>query len=215
MELARLLGAEQPVRALQSPSLYGATEPTRLEDAAEQYLAQIRAVQPSGPYGSRRPDDLTLVRAFPSVLRQYAGKPASFSRARLERLQPEERVALMIDDIRASGALPPEVDSAGIRLLFEAWKTHLLAVQAHRPAPLAHAQPIVFFQARQKESRALLRLLDISLPKGIELHGWQPLTCGRIELHHVPGSHFTMLNSSNVGPLAEILRTRLAEVAAR
>lgn len=51
LDLARLMGADQPVYGLQGPDPRGNADP--LEDAtemAEQYLAAIRRVQPNGPY---------------------------------------------------------------------------------------------------------------------------------------------------------------------
>ena len=50
-DLSRLLGTEQPFYALQSRGLSGAEEPLRsIEGMATAYLAEIRAVQPEGPY---------------------------------------------------------------------------------------------------------------------------------------------------------------------
>lgn len=49
--LAAHLGLDQPVYALQAKGLYGEDEPhRRFEDMAKDYLAEIRAVQPEGPY---------------------------------------------------------------------------------------------------------------------------------------------------------------------
>ena len=49
--LARELGADQPFYALQSRGLDGAQAPhERVEDMAAHYLAEIRSVQPRGPY---------------------------------------------------------------------------------------------------------------------------------------------------------------------
>jgi aspartate racemase len=49
--LARLLGLDQPFYGLQSRGLDGTTRPlTRIETIAAEYLAEIRQVQPVGPY---------------------------------------------------------------------------------------------------------------------------------------------------------------------
>ncbi len=49
--LARLLGLEQPLYGLQSAGLDGETEPlTRIEEIAEFFLSEMRAIQPQGPY---------------------------------------------------------------------------------------------------------------------------------------------------------------------
>ena len=50
-DLAQLLGPEQPFYGLQSRGLGGTEEPFRsIEEMAAAYLAEIRAVQPEGPY---------------------------------------------------------------------------------------------------------------------------------------------------------------------
>ncbi|RIL05279.1 MAG: polyketide synthase [Proteobacteria bacterium] len=49
--LAAHLGKDQPVYALQAKGLYGDDEPhRRFPDAAEDYLREVRSVQPEGPY---------------------------------------------------------------------------------------------------------------------------------------------------------------------
>lgn len=48
--LARHLGPDQPVYGFKSPGLSGGEEFARLEQMAAQYVADLRAVQPSGPY---------------------------------------------------------------------------------------------------------------------------------------------------------------------
>ncbi|HBL27685.1 MAG TPA: hypothetical protein DD490_12680 [Acidobacteria bacterium] len=51
VELARSLGEDQPFYALQDPAIYGEEAPTAgVEELAGSYLAEVRAVQPNGPY---------------------------------------------------------------------------------------------------------------------------------------------------------------------
>src|ERR1041384_8169070 len=48
--LSRYLGAEQPVFGFRAPGLAGREETARIEDMAAQYLRDLRAIQPHGPY---------------------------------------------------------------------------------------------------------------------------------------------------------------------
>jgi len=51
LDLARQIGAEQPIYALQARGLDAGQQPhTRIEDMAAEYLKAIREVQPHGPY---------------------------------------------------------------------------------------------------------------------------------------------------------------------
>ena len=49
--LAHLIGADRPFYGLQARGLYGDQEPHRsIEDAARDYISELRDVQPTGPY---------------------------------------------------------------------------------------------------------------------------------------------------------------------
>lgn len=49
--LARCLGPDQPFYGLQSPGLYGGAPPLKtVEEMSSHYLAELKTVQPSGPY---------------------------------------------------------------------------------------------------------------------------------------------------------------------
>src|SRR5206468_10373945 len=50
VNLARHLGAEQPIYGFKSRGLDGREEFERIEDMAAQYIADLRALQPVGPY---------------------------------------------------------------------------------------------------------------------------------------------------------------------
>ncbi|MDQ3802878.1 MAG: amino acid adenylation domain-containing protein, partial [Acidobacteriota bacterium] len=51
LELAKLLGEDQPLYGLQAPGAFGEREPlSRIEDLAAHYVSTIRDVQPHGPY---------------------------------------------------------------------------------------------------------------------------------------------------------------------
>jgi amino acid adenylation domain-containing protein len=50
LQLARALGADQPVYGLQYPDDDSAAAPASLEELAGRYLNELRAVQPAGPY---------------------------------------------------------------------------------------------------------------------------------------------------------------------
>ena len=50
LELAKSLGRNQPVYALQSPLLYGDSRFTKIEDLADLFIDWIQRVQPRGPY---------------------------------------------------------------------------------------------------------------------------------------------------------------------
>jgi thioesterase domain-containing protein len=49
-DLAKYLGADQPFYGLQSRGLNGEAPHTRIEDMAAHYIAELRQIQPQGPY---------------------------------------------------------------------------------------------------------------------------------------------------------------------
>jgi thioesterase domain-containing protein/acyl carrier protein len=176
-------------------------------DGEEVDLLAMFDSHPPQAYHTDPPADASYVQAFPSILQMYSGQVPHISGDEIRQLDAPAQVDYMVRQIRASHVLPAEVDDEGIKLLFGLWKTHLLALRAHRPAPLRHAQRITYFRAAEAQPPDLPRLLHIDLRD--DGAAWAAFTPGTFEVHTVPGSHYTMLNAAHSGALAPTLASAL------
>ena len=107
-----------------------------------------------------------------------------------------------IDDIveraKSSGLLPPEVGPAEIRRLLEVLAANLKALRSYLPGP--YAGRVTLFRA--VESTTLHR--DTTL-------GWRALASRGVEVHEIPGDHYSMVREPHLRVLAERIKDCLDE----
>ena len=230
-ELSNHLGFERPFYGLQARGLAENQIPyTRIEDMAAYYIDAIRTVRPDGPYllggwsmggviayemaqqlegqGQQvsllalldaRPvtsvddaaqwDELTLLGSFARDL----GLPVDgleLSTDELANLDSDELLSHVLQRAIDAGVVPGDIQLAHARRLFEVFKINVQALQSYRPE--ASSTRVTLLKAGEQE------VAD-------ETMGWGTLTSGEIEIHRVPGNHFTIVREPNVRSLAEQL----------
>jgi len=225
-DLARHLGPDQPVYAIQNQGLYGGTAPHRsVPEMAAHYLNEIRTVQPRGPYR----------------LAGYCfGISVAFEMARV-LLREGEQVALLAS---LNGTTPGYVNGPGLGAAFTApapagirsWRAF---VRARIPGLVWRLERPVFelcctfgwpIPARLRE-RWFLALNGVAehayrpepypgsmvvfRSKGLYYDpcmGWGGHVKGGIETHDIPGSHRDhrdLMEEPIVGTLTEALKRYL------
>jgi amino acid adenylation domain-containing protein len=225
--VARHLGAQRPFYALQARGVDGKAPPfTRIEDAAEAYVAELRAFQPEGPY----------------FLTGYCGGGAiAFEMARMLREQGESVAMLALLDTYRPGI---SISAARYRQLVRGISTKGLAYVWQRlTARLRHELGVLWSELRVRCHRMLGRVVphelrDLWLTRaffraaahyrprvypgklivlrakdadplvasvGREL-GWTGLARGGIEVHDVPGNHDNLIEEPNAPVLAATLK---------
>ena len=215
---------------------------TRIEEMASDYLTALRAVQPEGPYllggwslggivafemaqqleaqGQKvallalldawalAPEESSAAAIEGTVLLALAQDlgfgvdDATFLSDHLSRLAPNEQLTYILERVRAAHLAPPDVGLAQLRRHLHVLQTNLRARQSYRP----------------QEYPGLITLLRASERSGVVPQdptlGWGTLATSGVEVHLVPGNHYTMLREPHVQVLAEQLRAVLREALA-
>jgi thioesterase domain-containing protein len=233
-ELAGHLGEGQPVYALQSRGLDPAHAPaTCVEAMADDYLAELRAVQPAGPYRlggwsmggvvafemARRlraaGEEVEMLALIDSVL-PAAGANAQGEHA-WERLADFARhldlpVERMADAAEAGADVAPEA-----RL---EWVWERARRAGDLPADLTFADIRRYHEVYHANSGALARYLPgpydgtLTLYRAAEradadVARWEALAPGRLTVHTTHAGHFGMVRKPFVRELAASLATSL------
>jgi thioesterase domain-containing protein/acyl carrier protein len=196
LDLARGLGPDQPLFGLQAPALssrQAADLPAprleeRLEDIAAAYLAQVRRVQPAGPYRLAG-WSLGGVVAF-EMAPAVPIDPARFEEMVRGRSFEE---LLALPEIRA--ALPPEIGPQQVAELFALFRRNLQAVRAYSPGPYG-GRPLLI---RAEETAA-------AVPETAT--GWAALAAS-LEVRILPGDHYSLLRPPHVTALCACLTAHL------
>jgi len=234
--LARRLGAQQPVYALQARGLEDGQEPqTEVEAMARDYLAAVRTVQSHGPY----------------LLGGWSiGGVIAFEMARQLQAQGEEVKLLALFDTQAPNAEAESEVIDDMSLLGRYALNLGLSPQQLQDATNAFSQdqtgdPLVFLLEYAKAASILphdmslarlrqqFRVFNINVraaesyqpadvPASIVLFrasegpadvdpalGWRRLGLENLEVHDAPGNHLTMMREPNVSVLAERLASKV------
>ncbi|MFP5265169.1 MAG: non-ribosomal peptide synthetase, partial [Blastocatellia bacterium] len=235
VDLARQLGADQAFYGFQSRGVNNNESlDLRIEDMAAHYLGSLREVQPQGPYllggwsiGGliafemaqqlrAEGEQIALLALLDTVApTRYAAPEAwgslsllatfaqdmgltleqlAISEDDLVQLNPHEQLRHVLERAQSFGILPPDFNQPLIQRFFEVFVTNVDAASRYVPKTTS-GRPSLF--------RAIERPV---LNTGDEAYGWDELLSDELEVHSVPGGHFTMLRRPNVRVLAEHLK---------
>lgn len=226
-QLVRALSPDIPFYGMHSLGLEpGEVPQDRIEDMAARYLADMRAVQPNGPYliGGRCLGAyvafemaLQLVEIGENVallalldptappgmrrdLRYYVRRAAFFRRRKQLVRAALRRVRWTLHQVQRLRVLH-YLGSRHTRRIQRTYKAHMRAQRTY--APGAYPGGISFFAAREEYAP------DDSRPL------WRNLTSGTFELHLVPGTHRTMRQDPHLQTLARELESAIREARQR
>ncbi|NTF57851.1 amino acid adenylation domain-containing protein [Agrobacterium rhizogenes] len=156
------------------------------------------------------PSDAQVVGSLLSIFGRYSGKPVEVTREtldRLEKLEHEERIRYLKDELQSLGLIDARADEGSIRGIFNVYKAAAAFGMNYDPPKV----PL-------RSSLLLFRAID-SMPAGINLPeirqtpawGWEDFSAAPVDCHDVPGDHFTCLSAEYAGEIARTLKRRLVE----
>jgi thioesterase domain-containing protein len=107
----------------------------------------------------------------------------------------DEQVARVLVQAQRQNLLPVDVNASRLNLLFEAYKRNSSAMEAYVPGP--YAGRVTLFKAQERIGKSLSPSADA---------GWGALAAGGVEVHELPGNHYSMIRQPHVRVLAQRLR---------
>jgi amino acid adenylation domain-containing protein len=235
VDLARRLKLDQAFYGIQMDNRSAETvNGERIEQMAARYIDLIRSVQPHGPYNlggwsmggvvayemarqlEQHGDAVSLLALFDaSASSEWGGTEEEYMEFFLtgvatdlgiapEQLNlngngnrftdPEAQVEHILREAQRENLLPFEVNPSRVNLLFGAYKKNSDAMQAYIPGP--YSGRVTLFKAAERIAKG---------PQS-EDAGWGALAAGGVNVHEVPGNHFSMIREPHVQVLAECLR---------
>jgi thioesterase domain-containing protein len=221
-----------PFYGLQAPGLEGECEPyTKIEQLASLYIEAIKAVHNDGPYlvGGWSMGGIVAYEMAQQLLEQGQKVPLlvvmdstctnhsknyfkeeiecflqnipglKLSAADLNMSSDsysdyfsDKHVKSILELAKKSGYITSGFGFAQVERYFKLMKTNIIAHLRYRQRP--YGGRIVYFKASEN-----INYHDASV-------GWGDLTAGDIEIHNVPGDHFSMMREPNVQVVADKLR---------
>ena len=195
-DLAGLLQEERTVYGVQARGLEEGQAPLEtIEEMAELYVGALREVRPHGPYRLLGYSMGGLI-AYEMACRLAADG---------ERV---EQVALI--DIPPDGSEPGPPPLHGPGGLQEPQKLDFAIIRRYRAVWRANRDASPLWKPGRYEGNVLLVLTDEGFgpiaAAGDPTLGWGNLVTGRVDIAHVPGSHYNVLDRVHVEALVEAAR---------
>ncbi len=127
---------------------------------------------------------------------RYFGLPLD-PRKSLARIPKDELLARVLEQAKAAGLVPQDVEASQARPFIELCKADFRATRNY----LMHRYPgpVTLFKAAQ----------ELAEPSTDPTLGWSRWAAGGVEVHVVPGNHASMVYQPHVEVLAEVIRTCL------
>jgi acyl transferase domain-containing protein/thioesterase domain-containing protein/acyl carrier protein len=231
-ELANLLGRDQPFYGLQTPGLDGASGLyTSIEEMAARYLESILQIQPTGPYFlggysmgglvsyeiaqqlKAKGEELSLLAlldtSFSSpndpiemddavTIVALMGPPASLFLKTLRQIEPDQQLSYALEQGRMANLIPSQIDLSDAQLIVEVTKANALAARHYLPRP--YSGRLTLFQAM--DDHPLFPTGNGTSPD--HASRWKKLALS-VDLHEIPGNHYTILRQPQVQVVAEKL----------
>ncbi|WP_432497630.1 alpha/beta fold hydrolase [Kineococcus gypseus] len=202
LPLARRLAPTCAVHALQAHRLEtGGLPDWTLARAARRHLAQVRRVQPRGPY---------------HLAGHSLGALLALEVAAALRAAGEEVALLVLVDSFAPGRTPAPAPRTALRRVRDAVSvalTGLLPVPGQGHTPRFYNQGVLLgrrYRGRTWEGRALV-VVAADEP-GDRALGWERWLSGPWQLREVPGTHLSVLREPSVAALAGVIADALEDV---
>ncbi len=223
-DLAENLDADQPFYGLQARGCDdGEVFDQNIESMAARYLEAIRTIQPRGPYRvggwsmggvvayeiaqllrrhGEELDALVLIDTSAPAAEQSGGatltsRLEAFAKnlglARCRELAAvsglDDGLLRVLESGRRAGILSADIDLERVRHLYRLFESNLRALRAYVPA--GYPGRVTLLRASQRPTR------------GNSALGWSGLAASGVEVHPVPGDHYTMLREPHVRILAD------------
>ncbi len=165
------------------------------------HLALIDSGAPVHGFTMSDLDDATMLAWF---ARDMGWWPESLLASLMQR-RPEEQLRYILERAESEG----RADAGTARTLLEVFKANWLALRSYVPKAYPHKAVLYrcrdlasLFEAGALSSDDLVDSLDRSW-------GWSKVVGMPVEVHELPGDHFTILTEPDVGVLADLLKGHL------
>jgi thioesterase domain-containing protein len=182
-----------------------------LEQSGEQIdlLALFDAPLPSIVDDIDPNDDVRFLCDLVNFANCFAGTNMRVNYDQLLALAPRERFPTALAEARKQGTIPAETPEEYIRRLVHVGEANVRAIQSYAPRQIAG--DVQFFIPITKGGLAEIAGVKIAEERD---HGWSDFCDNSVELHTVPGDHFSMMTGDGAAQIAAVLSALMDEALA-
>ena len=143
---------------------------------------------------------LPMLASFALDLCRSLGKDWTGMAEEFLRSEPRQQWELLLETLLNDSLLPQDGAEAALKELLNVFTRNSVAAGNYSPVP--QEQPTILFQAAENNAEP-----------GYAPGQWAALTAGSLEVHKIPGDHYTLLQSPGASLIADVLRRRIAQAS--
>jgi amino acid adenylation domain-containing protein len=137
----------------------------------------------------------------------------------IRSLPPALQLRRVWQETKRAGVIPAEMTLLEFRRVFDTFKANSDMMRRYEAGEYDGRVTLITAEQSLEEDPAFVRFDEASdteaSSEADSSHGWAPLAAGGVDVHIVPGNHFTMMREPFVEALAERLRLCINETLAQ
>jgi thioesterase domain-containing protein len=153
-------------------------------------------------------DDARFLCDLVNFANRFAGTDVRIEYNEISALPHEERFPSALEEARRQGTVPPETPESLIRRLVHVGEANVRVIQGYEPTTIT--APVQLFVPDIKGG--LAEVSGREMPDDVD-HGWSSQVGQPVELHTIPGDHFTMMVGDGAAQLARQLTNGMNQPA--
>jgi NADPH:quinone reductase-like Zn-dependent oxidoreductase/thioesterase domain-containing protein/acyl carrier protein len=142
-------------------------------------------------------DDARFLCNLFNFANRFAGTNVRVDYDEIVQHSPDEGFRAALDEARRQGIVPADTPEEFIRRIVDVGKANVRVIQGYAPNPLT--APVHLFVPQTKGG--LAEVAGRNMPDDQD-HGWSTEVGQSVEVHDVPGDHFTMMLGESAAQLA-------------
>lgn len=159
---------------------------------AGEEVALLALIDVSVPDPSEPPTEVETLRAFVYDLASLMGKPPPEVDQRVAEMDPQSRLATVLEVLCTAELVPPEVDGTFLRNRLDVFRANVQAAYRYSPDP--YPERITLIRAGESPDTTA---------------AWSRMALGGIEDHVIPGDHYSIWAEPNLSALGEALQASI------
>jgi NADPH:quinone reductase-like Zn-dependent oxidoreductase/thioesterase domain-containing protein/acyl carrier protein len=153
-------------------------------------------------------DDVRFLCDLVNYANRFSDSDIPFTYDELAALPADERFPTALEEARRRGVIPAETPESFIRRLVHVGEANVRVIQSYQPRPLQ--TPVQLFVPFNRSGLAEVSGRELSTHAD---NGWSEEVGQAVELHHLPGDHFTMMLGDGAARIADSLSGHLSQSA--
>ncbi|MBE9209290.1 hypothetical protein IQ244_22835 [Nostoc sp. LEGE 06077] len=157
---------------------------------------------PSQPIVIQQNDNSRILASFAYDLASSAGKNLAVSSEHFQQMQYDEQLQYVFEQLRVANLIPANFSFQNFYLFFQVYQSNLQAVCNYEPQ--VYTNRMILLQGRDSNE-------GCDYPNDPSW-GWSQLSSEPVEIHTIPGNHYTMLAQPHAQVLAAQLKMCLNQL---